>query len=98
MNSKSKDILEIIIYYVIAFALGVASLQFFTFSNDIVDFFVADFVMTIFIFICSVIKRNSSVYDAYWSVIPFYFVIGFICIYRLFDKFKLLIAFKFAFV
>jgi len=82
MNSKSKDILEIIIYYVIAFALGVASLQFFTFSNDIVDFFVADFVMTIFIFICSVIKRNSSVYDAYWSVIPFYFVIGFVIIFK----------------
>jgi steroid 5-alpha reductase family enzyme len=82
MNQKSKDLLEITIYYVLAFILGISSLKFLTFSNDIIDFLIADCVMTVFIFICSLIKRNSSVYDAYWSVIPFYFVIGFIVIFK----------------
>lgn len=82
MNIKSKDFIEITIYYVIAFVLGIVSLRFLTFSNDIIDFLVADLVMTVFIFTCSIIKRNSSVYDAYWSVIPFYFVIGFMVLFR----------------
>ncbi len=82
MNTKSKALLEITVYYVLAFALGIASLLFLSFSNDIIDFFVADCVMTVFIFICSLAKRNSSVYDAYWSVIPFYFVIGFVVIFK----------------
>ena len=85
MNTKSKALLEITIYYILAFILGILSLKFFSFSNEIIDFFVADCVMTVFIFICSVFKRNSSVYDAYWSVIPFYFVIGFVVIFRKID-------------
>lgn len=35
----------------------------------------ASFVMTVVCFIFSVIKNNSSVYDAFWSVIPFYYVL-----------------------
>jgi steroid 5-alpha reductase family enzyme len=31
--------------------------------------------MTLLAFLLSLQKRNSSVYDAYWSVIPFYFVL-----------------------
>lgn len=31
--------------------------------------------MTVVTFACSLLKKNSSVYDAYWSVIPFYFVL-----------------------
>jgi steroid 5-alpha reductase family enzyme len=30
--------------------------------------------MTVLAYVFSLLKRNSSVYDAYWSVIPFYFV------------------------
>jgi len=36
----------------------------------------ADIAMTVVTYAFSVLKRNSSVYDAYWSVIPFYFVVG----------------------
>jgi steroid 5-alpha reductase family enzyme len=35
--------------------------------------------MTITAFIFSVYKRNTSTYDAYWSVIPFYFVCLWVC-------------------
>lgn len=44
-------------------------------ESQLFVFMAASLVMTIVCFICSVIKNNSSVYDAYWSVIPFYFVL-----------------------
>lgn len=85
MNSKSKALLEITVYYALALVVGYLSLRYLSFSNsenpylssEVVDYLVADCIMTIFIFGCSIIKRNSSVYDAYWSVIPFYFVVAF---------------------
>lgn len=43
--------------------------------NEIYSFAAADLVMTVVCFLFSVWKRNSSVYDAYWSVIPFYFIL-----------------------
>lgn len=82
---KSSAIIEITVYYILAFAVGVLSLLFVSFDNIIVDFLVADLFMTIFIFACSLIKKNSSVYDAYWSVIPFYFLIGFAVLLRLYS-------------
>lgn len=44
--------------------------------SDVLRFLVADLVMTVVCFVFSLIKKNSSVYDAYWSVIPFYFVLA----------------------
>lgn len=85
MNSKSKALLEITAYYVLAFILGSLYVLFFGQSNTIIDFLMADCVMTVFIFLCSVAKRNSSVYDAYWSVIPFYFVLAFMILYAKLD-------------
>lgn len=38
-------------------------------------FLLADLAMTAVTFGLSLHKRNSSVYDAYWSVIPFYFLL-----------------------
>lgn len=85
MKSKSKDLIEVSIYYVLALVLGITTLLFYTTSNNIIDFLAADCVMTVFIFICSLLKRNSSVYDAYWSVIPFYFVIAFVILFNKYE-------------
>lgn len=73
-----KTFLEIIIYYIIILISGILSYQYIEFDNVIIRFIMADCIMTIVTFIFSLIKKNSSVYDAYWSVIPFYFVLGFI--------------------
>ncbi len=43
--------------------------------GELKAFLGADIVMTVACFVFSVLKRNSSVYDAYWSVIPFFFVL-----------------------
>ena len=40
---------------------------------------VADCVATVVTFICSVIFRNASVYDPYWSVQPIVITLGFLC-------------------
>jgi steroid 5-alpha reductase family enzyme len=44
-------------------------------ENEMLRFFIADLVMTVVVFAFSLLKKNSSAYDAYWSVIPFYFVL-----------------------
>lgn len=76
MKQKQRDILVIAIFYLVIAAAGVLTYIRFQTSPYIESFFMADVVMTIVAFVFSLWKRNSSVYDAYWSVIPFYFVVG----------------------
>lgn len=44
-------------------------------DSEIMRFFIADLAMMLIAYIFSVAKRNSSVYDAYWSLIPFFFIL-----------------------
>ena len=76
MHIKQKARIEVTIYYVIIGALGWFIFQYFGNKSSIERFIYADLAMTILTFIFSLIKRNSSMYDAYWSVIPFYFVLA----------------------
>ena len=46
-------------------------------SSMLLSFLFADFFMTIVSYMFSYVMKNSSVYDAYWSVIPFYFLLSF---------------------
>lgn len=82
MTSKQNALLQIVVIYIITAFVGFVSWQYFKVSySEIMAFLLADIAMTIVIFIASLIKRNSSVYDAYWSVLPFYFVALWIYIY-----------------
>jgi steroid 5-alpha reductase family enzyme len=54
---------------------GYLSYLFINPENEMLRFFIADLVMTVVVFAFSLLKKNSSAYDAYWSVIPFYFVL-----------------------
>jgi len=40
------------------------------FSQSMVNVFIADIIATLLVFVVSVMFKNSSVYDAYWSVAP----------------------------
>ncbi len=73
-HNKSKAVVEITLIYLIIGIGGYLSYHFYDPQNEMLRFLVADLVMTVLAFVFSLIKRNSSVYDAYWSVIPFYFV------------------------
>ncbi|OHX68098.1 DUF1295 domain-containing protein [Flammeovirga pacifica] len=76
MTDKQKAILEITIIYIIIGVSGILSYQYIDVGNKIWNMFVADVVMTVVCYIFSVIKKNTSTYDAYWSVIPFYLLAG----------------------
>ena len=75
-NSKSKSILVITVIYVLAAALGVAVYK----ALPLVFWarlLIADVAATIFVFVFSVIFKNASVYDPYWSVQPIVIIAGY---------------------
>ncbi len=74
-NSKAKSIIVITVIYVLAAALGVAvfmSLRYLTW----ISLLIADAAATVFVFVFSLIFKNASVYDPYWSVQPIVIVAG----------------------
>ena len=75
-NSKSKSILVITVIYVLVAALGVAVYMSLPFLFWI-RLLIADVAATIFVFVFSVIFRNASVYDPYWSVQPIVIIAGY---------------------
>jgi steroid 5-alpha reductase family enzyme len=67
--NKWQSIGIIFILYVLAFFGGLYSI---TYLNEPIWFevFVFDIVMTIIIYLFSLLLKNASLYDPYWSVIP----------------------------
>lgn len=77
MNQNPKPFAEIVFIYLLIGASGLLSYHLFPLPSELWRLFIADMVMTIVAFGFSLYKNNSSVYDAYWSVIPFYFILFF---------------------
>ena len=75
MSNKRRALLEVTIMYIIIGAVGWAAYQMLGNEEALMRFLYADLVMTLVTFIFSLIKRNSSVYDPYWTVIPFLFIV-----------------------
>ena len=75
VNQKPKAVAEIVVIYLIIGISGFLSYYFINPENELLRFLIADLIMTVVTFAFSLLKKNSSVYDAYWSVIPFYFVL-----------------------
>ena len=75
VNQKPKAVAEIAVIYLIIGISGFLSYYFINPENELLRFLIADLIMTVVTFAFSLLKKNSSVYDAYWSVIPFYFVL-----------------------
>lgn len=46
-----------------------------------INLLIADVISTIFVFLISVITRNASVYDPYWSVQPVFIILAFLLTY-----------------
>lgn len=75
MNNKKRDLIQITIIYILIAISGLLSYEYIPLEGELIRFLVADLVMTITCFAFSILKKNSSTYDAYWSVIPFLFVL-----------------------
>lgn len=65
---KKRDLLAITLIYILAFGVGYWGCR--MIQNVILKYFLFDVIATVVTFLFSVILKNSSVYDAYWSVAP----------------------------
>lgn len=86
-KSRKLSFLAVSIVYILASILGVAVYNVLDFHFAI-NLLIADVLATILVFIFSLIFKNASVYDPYWSVQPIVIVLGFafineMTIYRL---------------
>jgi steroid 5-alpha reductase family enzyme len=79
---QKKPLFEILFIYIVIGISGYLSYLFIPVEGDMLRFLAADLVMTIVAFGFSLFKRNSSVYDPYWTVIPFYFLVMWWVLYR----------------
>lgn len=68
-KNKVIDLTLFLIIYIFAYAIGFFSC--FIIENMLLKTLVFDVVSTIVIWIFSLILKNSSIYDAYWSLTPF---------------------------
>ena len=69
--SKSRSLWLVTVAYVVAVGVGAGWLYVGPSTGRLwLDSFVADVLATLVIFVFSRVYRNSSFYDAYWSVIP----------------------------
>jgi len=76
MNNPNKPIALALILaiYLIALWFGYWVLNLMSF-NSFINVLMADVAATVVVFMFSVLLKNSSVYDAYWSVIPPFIVV-----------------------
>lgn len=76
MSVKQNALFQIGIFYLFVCLVGWLSWEYFSNKfSPVWAILFSDLVMTLITFGFSLFKKNSSVYDAYWSVIPFLFVL-----------------------
>lgn len=75
MNQKARDLFKILLIYILAMVLGIAATFVFPAENALYKVAIADFVATVVVFIFSMVYKNSSVYDPYWSVVPIFIIL-----------------------
>ena len=74
MKQKPKDLIVILIIYLIALGAAVLTLKYVPITDMLWKTALADFVATVIVFIFSMVYKNSSVYDPYWSAAPIFIV------------------------
>lgn len=75
-NSRALSFIAVALIYIACTLVGVGQYGYLPYSTP-VNLLVADTVATVTCFIFSLIFKNSSVYDPYWSVAPIIIVVGF---------------------
>jgi len=75
-SSRAFSFVAVALIYVICIFVGVGQYGYLPFSTPI-NLLIADTAATVACFIFSLVFKNSSVYDPYWSVAPIVIVIGY---------------------
>ncbi len=79
-SKRAVGFLIVTIVYLLATAVGIGVYLLCPF-HFAVNLLIADIAATVFVFLCSVIFKNASVYDPYWSVQPPVIVTAFAIVY-----------------
>lgn len=72
--SLGKSRLLVSFIYILLFVTGAYLSVYLPESNKVIKLLIIDVILTIVIFLQSAILKNASMYDAFWSVLPFYFL------------------------
>ncbi|MFM1876975.1 MAG: hypothetical protein RL266_2712 [Bacteroidota bacterium] len=80
---KSTSVLVQVVAYTLAIVVAIVVWNLCAELDDLWRLAVADLAATIFIFFCSLVFNNSSMYDPYWSVKPAVIVSGFAFLFGL---------------
>ena len=75
MKQKPKDLIVILIIYLIALGAAILTLWYAPITDIFWKTALANAVATVVVFIFSMIYKNSSVYDPYWSAAPIFIVL-----------------------
>lgn len=70
MKSKVLSLFVILLIYVIAVFIGIATFNTLDWESLIYKLLVANVVATLFIYAVGLLLKNASLYDPYWSVAP----------------------------
>ncbi|MBN2300354.1 MAG: DUF1295 domain-containing protein [Acholeplasmataceae bacterium] len=70
MTKRTQTFIILFLIYFLAIIVGGLSFVYYDQINLIFRVLVADLMMTLVIWIFSIILKNASIYDPYWSVIP----------------------------
>lgn len=76
MKTRRQSFLMIMVVYLLAITVGVIAFSQFNQILSIYRFLIADVVATLVVYIASILLKNASLYDPYWSVIPPLILLG----------------------
>lgn len=92
INSRALSLTAVLLVYILSFTAGYFA-SIFIKDNDLLRFFVADVIATVVCFIFSLIFRNTSVYDPYWSVAPIFIALFFFIKYEAYKSIPNIVLF-----
>ncbi|HKL86392.1 MAG TPA: DUF1295 domain-containing protein [Treponemataceae bacterium] len=75
MNRKKRDVLIVFLLYVVSIAVSIFVFILTKAFSTNQRLLLADLAAMVFIYTCSLLLRNASLYDPFWSVIPPVFLI-----------------------
>ena len=90
MKKKVIGLASLLLIYLIAITLGVAS--FFLFKDYVpllINILIADVIATIFVWASGLIFKTASVYDPYWSIQTFVIYLGLLIYFNNFNLFTI---------
>lgn len=90
---KAKDLLIITVIYFFSFIVGYYSSI--HYENIMLRLFAFDTIATVVVFVFSMIFKNSSVYDAYWSFTPLFMSIYLFIVMKAFSVWHVLFLIAF---